>query len=145
MNFFFPIEITFMYMKFATDTKSGGDVDSLASKGDLQRDLNNINLMKFNKSNCQILHLGWGNCAYIYKLGNERMESSPMGKDLGDWVDGKLDVSQQCALAVKTVNRTLDCIKQSIASKAREVLVPLYTALVWHHLQYCVQFFYASI
>lgn len=113
----------------------------LRVKETLQRDLNNINLMKFNKSNCQILHLGWGNRAYIYKLGNERMESSPMGKDLGDWVDGKLDVSQQCALAVKIANRTLECIKQSIASQEREVLVPLYTALVWHHLQYCMQFF----
>ena len=73
-------------------------------------------------------------------MGDKRLESSPVERDLGVWVDGKLNMSQQCALAAKRANRVLGCIKHSIASRSREVIVPLYTALVWPHLKYCVQF-----
>jgi len=96
--------------------------------------------MKFNKSQCQTLHLGWGNPGYTYKLGDEKLEISPVGRDLEVCVDGQLNMSQQCALAAKRVSRVLGCIKHSIASRSREVIVPCYTALVQSCLEYCVQF-----
>ena len=49
--------------------------------------------MRFNKSKYKVLHLGHSNLHYQYKLGDERIEHSPVKKDLGVLVDGRLDMS----------------------------------------------------
>ncbi|KAF1596471.1 UNVERIFIED_CONTAM: Tyrosine-protein kinase Fer, partial [Eudyptes robustus] len=76
--------------------------------------------------------------AEMYKVfySTECLESSPAERDLGVLVGSRLNRSQQCALAAKRANRTLGCIKPSIASQSKEVIVPLYSALVWPHLEY---------
>ena len=53
-----------------------------------------VNLMRFNKSKCNILHLDCGNPHYHCKLGAVRIEHSSAKRGVVILVDGKLDMSQ---------------------------------------------------
>ena len=71
------------------------------------------------------------------------LESCLSEKDLGTLVGSQLNIRQQCAgysgqMAEKT-NSFLVCIRSSVASRPREVIVPLYLALALGCTPLCVQ------
>jgi len=132
--------------KFANDTKLCDAADMLEGRDVTHRDFDRLerwycaNLMKFNKAKCKFLHRDGDNPNHKYRLGGEWIESSPATeKDLRVLMDEKLIMIQQCALATQKANSILGCIKRNMASRSREVILPLYSALEKPHLEFCLQ------
>lgn len=131
-----------MHTKFADNARLGGAFDSLECRAALQRELNNlevwaiINCMNFNKSKCQILHLGWFNTSYVYTMGNERLGSSPMERDLGILDESKLNLIQQCALAAPKGQLYPGVLQAQHCCQVRGGVVLLCSDAVQSHLKH---------
>ncbi|RMC14041.1 hypothetical protein DUI87_09128 [Hirundo rustica rustica] len=98
------------------------------------------NLLKFNKGKSRVLHLGRNSPLYQHRLGIDLQESSSAEKDLGVLVGSKRSMSQQSVLVAKKASGILWGFRKGIASRLREMILPLYSALVRPHQECCVQF-----
>ncbi|KAF4796230.1 hypothetical protein TURU_086125 [Turdus rufiventris] len=57
-------------------------------------------------------------------VGMMWLDNAQAKRDLGILVDSQLNMSQQCALVAKKATGILACIRNSVASRTREVILP---------------------
>ncbi|RMC10229.1 hypothetical protein DUI87_13031 [Hirundo rustica rustica] len=130
---------------FVDDTRLRACVNLLEGRRALQRDLEWLDgwagssKMKFNKSKCRVLHFGHNNPLQRYRLGTVWLDSAQEERDLGVLVTAADHEPAVCP-GGQEGQWHLVCIKNSVASRSREVILPLYSALVRPHLECCVQF-----
>ena len=73
-----------------------------------------------------------------YKMGDAVLGRTTQEKDLGVTFSADMKVSEQCGIAASKGNQILGLIRRTIMYKEKQLIVPLYKAIVWN-LEYCIQ------
>ena len=82
--------------------------------------------------------LGLGQSPLSMQAGGWRDWEQPYWEGLGVLVDENLDMSRKGVLAAQKANCVLGCIKSSVASSLRGVILPLCSSLVRPHMESCI-------
>ena len=93
----------------------------------------------FNFGKCKCIHIGHGNMDEEYKMGDAVLGRTTQGKDLGVIFSADLNISEQCGIAASKGNQILRLIGRTITYKEKQLIVPLYKAIIRPHLEHCIQ------
>ena len=94
-------------------------------------------LLNFGKYKC--IHIGQGKMDEEYKIGDVVLGRTTQEKDLGVKFSADMKVSEHCRIAASKGNHILWLIRRTITYKDKQLIVPLYKAIVRPHLEYCMQ------
>lgn len=131
---------------FADDTKVYQAVRSLADQEILQKSINDmvdwslIWLLLFNSEKCSILHLGNNNPKYKYTIKHDNdiqpLKVTTAEKDLGVIIDPLLNFDTHITQQIKKARGISAMILRSITGRTRDILIPLYTAIIRPNIEY---------
>ena len=74
-----------------------------------------------------------------YKLGDAVLGKTTQEKDFGVTFSADMKVSEQCGIAASKGNQIPGLTRRTITYKEKQLIVPLYKAIVRPHLEYCIQ------
>ena len=94
-----------------------------------------VNVILFWK--CKYIHIGLWNIDEEYKMGDAVLGKTTQGGTF----TADMIVSEQCGIIIAASKRTkiLGLIRITITYKEKQLIVPLYTAIVRPHLEHCIQ------
>ena len=95
--------------------------------------------MLLNFGKCKCIHIGHGNMDEEYKMGDAVLGRTTQEKDLEVTFSADMKISEQCQIAASKGNKILGLIRRTITYKEKQLIVPLYKAIVRPHLEYCIQ------
>ena len=96
-------------------------------------------LLNFGKR--KFIHIGHGNMDEEYTMGDAVLGRTTQEKDLGVTFCADMKVSEQCGIAASKGNQIIGLIRRTITYKEKQLIVPLYKAIVRPNLEYCIQAF----
>ena len=134
-------DISSKVLKFADDTKVFRKITNDTDKQNLQDDVDK--LVKWSEKwqllfNYKCIQIGHGNMDEEYKMGDAVLGRSKQEKDLGVTFSADMKVSEQCRIAASKGNQILGLIWRTITYNEKQLIVPLYKAIVRPHLEYCI-------
>ena len=86
--------------------------------------------MLLNFGKCKRIHIAHGNMDEEYKMGDTVLGRTTQEKDLGVTFSTDVKVSEQCGIAASKGNKILGLIRRTIMYKEKQLIVPLYKAIV---------------
>ena len=95
--------------------------------------------MLLNFGKCKCIHIGHGNMDEEYKMGDAVLGRTTQQKDLGVTFIVDMKVSEQCGIAASKGNQLLRLIRRTVMYKEKQLIVPMYKAIVRPYLEYCIQ------
>ncbi|KAK4831658.1 hypothetical protein QYF61_018625 [Mycteria americana] len=113
--------LTDKLMKYGLDKWTGKDFGRLEKWSDSK-------LMKFNKGKCPVMPMRRNNPMLQHRLRTNQLKSSSVEKDLQVLVNTTLNMNQECILTAKKASSILGYIRQCVASRLKEVILPLCSA-----------------
>ena len=96
-------------------------------------------IRSFNFGKCKCIHIGHGNMDEEYTMGDAVLGRTTQEKDLGVTFSADMKVSEQCGIAASKGNQILGLIRRTIMYKEKQLIVPMYKAIIMPHLECCIQ------
>ena len=99
----------------------------------LQNDIDS--LLKFNKSTCKHVHLGF-TTNIKYKMGESEIQQVTEEKNLGILIDDKLKFKQHINQQTNKANQRFGMIKRSFDFMDKDMFLTLFKSIVRPHIEY---------
>ena len=74
-----------------------------------------------------------------YNLGDSVLSTTVKEKDSGVTISVDMKFLEKCGIVGSKGNQSLGLIRRNITYKEKELIIPLYKAIVRPHIEYCIQ------